>query len=60
MNATTGLTWAGDPQKWDRNSRCVPPVGWQRMVEQAAQKTTVVAWLNTVVLNWNKEHKEEA
>ena len=31
-------------------SRALPPVGWHRTVEQEAQKTTVEAWLNMVVL----------
>lgn len=29
----------------------MPPVGWHRTVEQAAQNTTVEAWLNMVVLH---------
>ena len=33
--------------------RAFPPVGWHRMVLQAAHGTTVWAWENTVVL-WNQ------
>jgi hypothetical protein len=31
--------------------RALPPVGWHSTVEQAAQNTTVEAWLNMVVLH---------
>jgi hypothetical protein len=30
--------------------RALPPVGWQRTVLHEAQKTTVAAWLKTVVI----------
>jgi len=30
--------------------RALPPVGWHKTVEQDAQKTTVAAWLKTVVI----------
>ena len=31
-------------------SLAFPPVGWQRTVEQPTHKTTVCAWLKTVVI----------
>lgn len=35
---------------WPSVRRALPPVGWHRTVEQPTHRTTVWAWLNTVVI----------